>query len=437
MQFFLEGNQGEVLRLPLISKLVILDRRFNFYTFTFQFLVRPKLHLIEMKTTNAWQLGIQQILPMTRHRHHAKRPVWIIVLVCLVSLFLVCGYILPSQTHTACYIFSSRGCRAFTDWIPPMTRRELTDQEVASQVVIDEILNMPPRRTKTPKIAFMFLTPGSLPFEMLWDLFFNGHEGKFSVYVHASQEKRVHQSRYFIDSDIRSEKVVWGDISMVNAERRLLANALRDTDNEHFVLLSDSCVPLHDFDYVYHYLLYTNVSFIDSFIDPGPHGNARYSERMFPEIEERHFRKGAQWFSMKRQHALITMADNLYYSKFRDYCRPGLDGRNCYADEHYLPTFINMIDPGGVANWSVTHVDWSEHKWHPKAYRTKDVSYELLHNITSIDVSVHVTSEEQSEVQINPCLWNGVKRPCYLFARKFYPETLHKMMQLFTNYTNV
>ena len=37
-------------------------------------------------------------------------------------------------------------------------------------------------------------------------------------------------------------QVVWGKISMVDAERRLLANALKDPDNQHFVLLSDRWV---------------------------------------------------------------------------------------------------------------------------------------------------------------------------------------------------
>jgi hypothetical protein len=36
-----------------------------------------------------------------------------------------------------------------------------------------------------------------------------------------------------------SFQVTWGKISMVDAERRLLANALQDIDNENFVLLSD------------------------------------------------------------------------------------------------------------------------------------------------------------------------------------------------------
>lgn len=392
-----------------------------------------------MKLSKAWRLGMkdmQQILPQHRHRGQLKKPTWIIVLVSLVCVFLVVAYIYPPQTSSACYIFSSSGCQTFSSWLPPSVR-ELSDDEIASHVVISSILNTPPMESKNPKIAFMFLSPGSLPFEKLWDKFFQGHEGRFSIYIHASREKPVHTSRYFVNKEIRSGKVDWGKISMVDAEKRLLSNALKDLDNQHFVLLSDSCVPLRDFDYVYNYLMYTNISFIDSFPDPGPHGNGRYSEHMLPEVEKKYFRKGAQWFTMKRQHAVIVMADSLYYSKFREYCRPGMDGqRNCYSDEHYLPTFFNMHDPTGIANWSVTHVDWSEGKWHPKSYEKKDVSEELIRNITSITESVHVTSEEKKETMIMPCLWNGMNRPCYLFARKFLPETLDTMIDLFPNYTS-
>jgi len=52
--------------------------------------------------------------------------------------------------------------------------------------------------------------------------------------------------------------------------------------------------------------------------------------------------------------------------------------------------YFQMVDPTGIANWSVTHVDWSEGKWHPKAYRAKDVTYELLKNITVCKFSFHV-----------------------------------------------
>ncbi|CAM8960333.1 unnamed protein product [Rhodiola kirilowii] len=380
-------------------------------------------------------MGDIQILPGSRHRSSSRGPVWIILLVSFASVFLLLTYVYPHQRSAACYMISSRGCEAIADWLPLAPERELSDEQIASHVVFRDILKMPAPKLKTPKIAFMFLSTGSLPFERLWDMFFRGHEGKFTVYVHASKEKPVHTSRYFVNRDIRSDKVVWGKISMVDAEKRLLANALDDYDNQHFVLLSDSCIPLHDFDYIYNYLLYSNVSYVDCFEDPGPHGNGRYSDHMLPEVALKDFRKAAQWFSIKRQHALVIMADYLYYAKFRDFCQPGLDGKNCYADEHYLPTFFHMIDPTGIANWSVTHVDWSEAKWHPKSYTSEDVTVELLKNITSIDVSVHVTSDEKKELQIRPCLWNGFKRPCYLFARKFLPETLDNLLQIFSNYT--
>ncbi|GLT76679.1 hypothetical protein SLA2020_483240 [Shorea laevis] len=390
-----------------------------------------------MRKAVSWQVGLRDTLVTTgsRQRQHLRRPIWIIVLVTFVSIFLITAYVYPPTSLAACYIFTSGGCSMFYRQ-PAFYSRELSDDETASQVVIKEILNTPVQ-SKNPKIAFMFLTPGTLPFEKLWNKFFQGHEDRFTVYVHASREKPKHVSHYFVGRDIRSEKVVWGKFSMVDAEKRLLAHALVDPDNQHFVLLSDSCVPLHNFDYIYNYLIFTNVSFIESFIDNGPHGNGRYSEHMMPEVEKTDFRRGSQWFSMKRQHAIIIMADSLYYTKFRLYCKPNMDGRNCYADEHYLPTFFHMIDPGGIANRSVTNVDWSEGKWHPKSYRAQDITYEFLKSITGIDVGLHVTSGSENKVITEPCLWNGVKRPCYLFARKFYPETLDRLLSLFSNYTTV
>ncbi|RZC56992.1 hypothetical protein C5167_015830 [Papaver somniferum] len=394
-----------------------------------------------MKTSQAWQrLGIsnlQHIMPAPRHRPPIKGPVWILALISLISVLLIGAYIYPPRVYSSCYVFSGVGCKSISEWLPPTPTREYSDAEIAARGVIRDILLTPPIQTKSPKIAFMFLTPGTLPFEKLWDKFFDGHEGRFSVYVHASRERPVHLSRYFVNRDIHSEKVVWGKISMVDAEKRLLGLAFQDPDNQHFVLLSDSCVPLHNFDYVYNYLMDTNVSFIDRFEDPGPHGSGRYSEHMLPEVDYKDFMKGAQWFTMKRQHAMIVLADSLYYTKFKLYCKPGMEGKNCYSDEHYLPTFFYMMDPGGIANWSVTHVDWSEGKWHPKAYRAQDATYELLKNITSIDQSFHVTSDERKLVMEKDCLWNGMKRPCYLFARKFYPETLENLLHIFSNYTTI
>ncbi|KAG8069947.1 hypothetical protein GUJ93_ZPchr0006g42120 [Zizania palustris] len=389
-----------------------------------------------MKVSQVWQQSNKDMTAMPPPRRAAaKRPMWIIVLLLLVCVALIGAYVYPPRRYSACYFFASSVCTPFKDWLPSVARRERTDEEIVSSVVMRDLLAMPMAVSKNPKIALMFLTPGSLPFEKLWENFLQGHEGRYSIYIHASRERPVHSSSLFVGREIHSEKVVWGRISMVDAEKRLLANALEDVDNQFFVLLSDSCVPLHTFDYIYNYLMGTNVSFIDCFLDPGPHGSGRYSVEMLPEIEQRHFRKGAQWFAITRRHALLILADKLYYNKFELYCKPA-EGRNCIADEHYLPTLFNMLDPGGISNWSVTHVDWSEGKWHPRSYRAVDVTNELIKNITAVNENFHITSDDKKAVTMTPCVWNGTKRPCYLFARKFYPEALNNLLKLFSGYTS-
>lgn len=126
-----------------------------------------------MKTEKIWHLGLgdMQILP-SRHRPPMKKPMWIIVLVLFVCVFLISAYLYPPQSSSACYFFSTRECEVIKEWLPPIPAREYTDAEIAAQVVIRDILNTPYALPKNPKVAFMFLTPGSLPFERLWDKFF-------------------------------------------------------------------------------------------------------------------------------------------------------------------------------------------------------------------------------------------------------------------------
>lgn len=48
--------------------------------------------------------------------------------------------------------------------------------------MVPKIRDFPYKRV--PKVAFMFLTPGSLPLSPLWEMFFQGHEDLYSIYVH-------------------------------------------------------------------------------------------------------------------------------------------------------------------------------------------------------------------------------------------------------------
>ncbi|KAK8509242.1 hypothetical protein V6N13_062295 [Hibiscus sabdariffa] len=265
---------------------------------------------------------------------------------------------------------------------------------------------------RVPKIAFMFLTKGPLPLSPLWERFFRGHEGLYSVYIHSlpSFKAEFPPSSMFYGRHIPSQVSEWGKMSMCDAERRLIANALLDISNEWFILVSESCIPLYNFSVIYHYIKKSKYSFIDSFDDPRPVGRGRYNESMAPEVALAQWRKGSQWFEIDRRLAINIVEDIKFYPKFKRFCRP-----ECYVDEHYLPTMLTIQAPNLLANRSITWVDWSRGDAHPATFGSADISEELF-------IRIH---------EGNECRYN--KQPssiCFLFARKFAPSALEPLLEI-------
>lgn len=197
---------------------------------------------------------------------------------------------------------------------------------------------------------------------------------------------------------------------MIDAERRLLANALLDSSNERFVLLSESCIPLFNFTIAYNYLTNAHKSFTASFDDLRKSGRGRYNPKMSPTFSISEWRKGSQWFEVSRKIALEIVSDTKYYPIFVEHCHPP-----CYMDEHYIPTLINIIWPEENSNRSVTWVDWSRSGPHPGKFGRNDISDEFL-----------------SKIRFGSnCTYNGntTTSLCFLFARKFLPNTLEPLLQ--------
>ncbi|ONK73141.1 uncharacterized protein A4U43_C04F27670 [Asparagus officinalis] len=266
---------------------------------------------------------------------------------------------------------------------------------------------------RVPKVAFMFMTRGPLPFSLLWDRFFKGREGLFSVYVHSLPDYKMNVSEdsAFFGRQIPSEEVEWGTVSLVDAEKRLLANALLDFSNERFVLLSESCIPVFNFPTVYEYLINSAHSFVQSYDEDSPHGRGRYSHRMRPYITLTQWRKGSEWFELNRELAIEVVSDSKYYSLFRKYCKP-----SCYPDEHYIPTYLNMFHGGLNANRSVTWVDWSRGGPHPATYGRESITKGFIQSIRNNGTA---------------CTYNNKPTSlCYLFARKFAPSALEPLLNM-------
>ncbi|KAK3028902.1 hypothetical protein RJ639_039911 [Escallonia herrerae] len=281
---------------------------------------------------------------------------------------------------------------------------------------------------RTPKIAFMFLTRGPLPLAPLWERFFKGHEGLYSIFVHTlpSYEADYPPSSVFYRRQIPSQLVYWkpgdyenldfvrkvaewGMMSMCDAERRLLANALLDISNEWFVLLSEACIPLHNFSIVYWYISKSRFSFIGAFDEPGPYGRGRYNEKMVPEVNITQWRKGSQWFEINRKLAVDIVKDDIFYPKFKEFCRPA-----CYVDEHYFPTMLSIQSPHLLANRTTTWVDWSRGGAHPATFGKADITEQFFKRI----------------FEGHTCIYNNQPSSlCFLFARKFAPSALDPLLE--------
>ncbi|XP_020415662.1 uncharacterized protein LOC18783060 [Prunus persica] len=228
-----------------------------------------------------------------------------------------------------------------------------------------------------PKVAFLFLVHRDLPLYFLWDTFFkNGDVAKFSIYIRSEPgfafDESTTSSAFFYGRQLNNSiQVVWGESSMIEAERLLLEEALYDPANQIFALLSDSCVPLYNFSYIYNYVMSSPRSFVDSFIDVK---GFRYDPKMSPTMPEKRWRKGSQWITLVRRHAEIVVDDHTVFPVFRKFSaatyRPAFEEatsckeilssklymkkkeekrtvpkyRNCIPDEHYVQTLLADID---------------------------------------------------------------------------------------------
>ncbi|KAF5804091.1 putative glycosyl transferase, family 14 [Helianthus annuus] len=290
-----------------------------------------------------------------------------------------------------------------------------------------------------PSLAFMFLVRRDLPLDFLWQTFYqNVDAANYSIYIHSEPgfvfDETTTRSSFFYGRHLsNSIKVGWGESSMIEAERLLLRAALQNPANQRFILLSDSCVPLYNFSYIYNYLMGSSKSFVDSFLDMK---EGRYNPRMSSVIPMRKWRKGSQWIALVRSHAKVVAYDNVVFPVFKKLCkrRPPLDvskgkqnlklqrQHNCIPDEHYVQTLLAMNDlEGELERRTVTYTLWIQsatnmetRSWHPVTYNYASANPQQIKRIKDIN-HVYYETEHRTEW----CKSNSISVPCFLFARKF------------------
>ncbi|KAK7257577.1 hypothetical protein RIF29_31641 [Crotalaria pallida] len=281
------------------------------------------------------------------------------------------------------------------------------------------------------KIAFLFLTNTPLHFAPLWNSFFLSQPTNlYNVYVHADPSMNItHQYGVFRGRFIVSKPTSRASPTLISATRRLLATALLDDPNNmYFALISQHCIPLHSFPYVYNSLFNSKTfdkskpsqapldaqappsykSYIE-ILDDSPKLWQRYAARgrftMMPEVPFEEFKAGSQFLTLTRRHALTVVKDRALWRKFKVPC---YRDDECYPEEHYFPTLLSMKDAEGCTKYTLTRVNWTGSvNGHPYTYRPEHVTPQLIHRLRE---SNHSES--------------------YLFARKFSPDCLEPLMRI-------
>ncbi len=162
--------------------------------------------------------------------------------------------------------------------------------------------------TNNKKIALCFLIYEEIYNEDLWyEWLKNIDKTKYNIYIHYKNNKPL---KYFEQYKIKERvETCWGCIGVVLAQNAILREALKDKDNEHFIWLSDSCIPFKNFNYIYNYLdptkSYFNMGF-DNHIFPRANNALKY-------IEKNNIKKAAMPCIINKKHAklFIDNEDNM------------------------------------------------------------------------------------------------------------------------------
>lgn len=253
------------------------------------------------------------------------------------------------------------------------------------------------------KIAFIFLTVGNIKQINIWKEFFKDKEDLYNIYIHPKYPYLIDKSfqKYIINKTISTR---WGDISLVNATKLLINEALKDNLNKKIILVSDSCIPIKSFDYIYKNVLVDNKSWFNFYKPNFNNGSREHLRRLylFNEKIRKYIHITDQWMILDRQHALSIIKNKQLDHLF---LKPRL-----IPDEMYFISMLHLINPNIKKQLKFKILNHNEYIKHNKITYAKwyDPELQKLENLHPI---------EFNKLKKNDLI--NLKKSKCLFARKF------------------
>jgi len=203
------------------------------------------------------------------------------------------------------------------------------------------------------RLGYCFLIYNEINHESLWNAWFkNIKKSKYRIYIHYKYNKPLlYFEKYKIKTCIATK---YSDITLVKAQNILIKEALHDNCS-HIIFLSNSCIPLKSFDYVYNKL---DIRF--SYFNKAP------DEACFPRcnqtlnyIDKKFIKKASQWCILNKKHALILINNNDYIDWFNNFTN--VPDEHCYITKlYYLNLEQELILTSNLADGATTFTNWSD-----------------------------------------------------------------------------
>lgn len=202
-------------------------------------------------------------------------------------------------------------------------------------------------------IAFCFLTIGDVTQPTLWQSFFE-KRGEFGVFCHPKNPENI--STELLKNGIIGEisQTKHGDVSLVSATPNLLRAAFNEDAYEHFILLSETTIPIVSLrEIVREISLYKSKSLINYRIPPPGSEHFNRQNALLTDLRMSPFFFHDQWIILSREHV----------RRLLDKPRIEWFAKMFAADEHY---FLNIlahqcrVGVDEIINQRKTYVNWRE-----------------------------------------------------------------------------
>jgi hypothetical protein len=198
------------------------------------------------------------------------------------------------------------------------------------------------------KLAFHFLIYDEIFNEELWYNFFKDvDKNKYSIIIQSKNYSKP--LKYFENFKIKPEETIqtnYADISIVSSLLNLYKKTIQDENNYKFINLSQSCIPIKSFDYIYEILTQNENSYFN-FCENGeqfPNCNSLLQFYSKDEIQKSH-----SYFILNRESVSLCINNEKSISLFKEIYAP--------VEIYFATTLKNSKN---VINKSTTFTNWSD-----------------------------------------------------------------------------